>query len=177
MKNIVKVDLNGEKLYFTPAAYKEFRLSLSTGDFHCHKATRIKRAPKKDLVVDLNSYLLDALMPELARQTGLQHDGDERLFPESIMTHSLELSEPEYNAMEKDINSFQIKGAGFVVYAWNDCSGYNYWNVEQCENNYIQITVAVTDVRKADASKIRDAVSKAQDHFMHYDFSNGSGTY
>jgi hypothetical protein len=58
VKNVVRVDLNGETLYFTPAAYNEWRLSLSTGDFHVHKSKRIKRAPRVGLVTDLNGLLM-----------------------------------------------------------------------------------------------------------------------
>lgn len=41
MKNAVKVTGNNEGL-FTPKGYAELRLQLSTGDFHTHRATRIK---------------------------------------------------------------------------------------------------------------------------------------
>lgn len=45
-RNIVRVNLNGEITYMTSAAYAEFRLQLSTGDFHVHKAVRLKKLPK-----------------------------------------------------------------------------------------------------------------------------------
>jgi hypothetical protein len=43
---IIQVSLNGEIQYMTEVAYQEFRLTLSTGDFHVHKARRLKRLPK-----------------------------------------------------------------------------------------------------------------------------------
>lgn len=171
-KNVIKVELSGEKLYFTPVAYKEWRLSLSTGDFHCHKHTRIKRAPKKSLVTNIKQLRFQQIMPELARLTGLTHDSgdDDRLFDETLRANSMYMTEAEYDAMESDINSFNVRGAGFVVYAWNDSSGYDYWTVRQQENNYIQITAAITDPMKVDAQRLRLAIRRARDHFSHYEF-------
>lgn len=49
MKQLIKavrVNLNGEILYMTVEAYKEFTLTLSTGDFHTHKKQYLKKLPK-----------------------------------------------------------------------------------------------------------------------------------
>lgn len=168
-KNIVKAELSGEVFYFTPAAYKEWRLSLSTGDFHTHKATRVKRAPKNNPAIDLNTYLLDSMLPTLAEEAGLQYDGgggENRLHAEMITTNSLDLSEDQYGVMEEAISKLEIKGRGFTVYAWNDSSGYDYWTVRQRENNYIQITAAITDPRKVDTKELKRAISKAHGYFV-----------
>ena len=170
MKNIVKVELSGHVEYFTPAAYKEWRLSLSTGDFHTHKAKRVKKAPRKSEITDLNTLLLEQLMPSLAKACGLTHDGqdDNRIFDEMITTNSLQMSEKEYKAMEKDINSFSIRGQDFACGAWNDSSGFNYWNKQQKENNYIQITVYIKDPRNVNSEDVRMAIRKARNHFAKY---------
>ena len=171
MKSVVKVKLGSETMYFTPAAYKEWRFSLSTGDFHTHQATRIKRAPRVGLITDLNSLLLEQLMPELAAATGLTHDGsdDNRLFDETITADSKDMTAAEYAEMEREIEAFEIKGKGFVVYAWNDSSGYNYWCKQQQEHNYIQITAAIQDVRKVDRNALKIAIRRARNTFAKYD--------
>jgi hypothetical protein len=43
---IIEVSLSGAKHYMTKEAYAEFRLQLSTGDFHTHKTRELKRLPK-----------------------------------------------------------------------------------------------------------------------------------
>lgn len=107
-----------------------------------------------------------------AHTTKLIHDGDlddNRLHtPEMITTKSLDMSKREYQAMQKDLNKFEIKGPGFVVYAWNDVSGYDYWTVTMKEDNYIQITCSITNVSKADPKRIREAIDKAESHFAQY---------
>ena len=45
-QTIVRVTLNGEKIYMTKEAYAEFRLQLSTGDFHTHTVKELKRRPR-----------------------------------------------------------------------------------------------------------------------------------
>ena len=45
-ETILKVESSGETLYMTKEAYGHYRLTLSTGDFHTHKAKELKRLPK-----------------------------------------------------------------------------------------------------------------------------------
>lgn len=45
-KSFIEVTLNGQKSYYTPKGYAEFRLTLSTGDFHVHTSRKLKRLPK-----------------------------------------------------------------------------------------------------------------------------------
>lgn len=110
------------------------------------------------------------IIPELAEITKLTYESidDNKLFDEIIFTHSLKMSEAEYISMEKDIDSFEIKGKGFICYAWNDCSGYEYWNIQQKQDNYIQITVLITDVIHVYTEDIIKAVKKARLHFFKY---------
>lgn len=111
-------------------------------------------------------------MKLLANLTGLSFDGgDNRLFAKTIFTNSQTYSEKEYDAMEKAIEKNSVIGSGFEVYAWNDCSGYNYWTVKQNESNYIQITVHITDAN-ANPEEIKKAVEKLENIFFEYSLEN-----
>jgi hypothetical protein len=106
-------------------------------------------------------------MKHLAKETSLEFDGSKeetRLFTEMINTFSSNMSKKEYAAMEKDLNEYSIQGKGFQVYAWNDCSGYEYWTKQQEEDNYIQVTVSITG-RNPDPKEIKKAAQKAYDYF------------
>lgn len=126
------------------------------------KAKRI-RAPKPT----------EAQMSALAEATGLTHDGgncgDDRLFDETIFTKSKDYSPEEYWEMEEAINGYRKRLRGCVLYAWNDCSGYGYWCVQMCEDNYIQITVAVTDAKRVDTEQVKTAVESARRFFAKFE--------
>lgn len=109
----------------------------------------------------------EAQMEALAETTGLTYDGngDDRLFAETVHTNSETFSEAEYDAMEEAINSYSVVGNGFEVGAWNDSSGYQYWNVRQQESNYIQVTAYITDISKVDPTELKKAVERAYDKF------------
>ena len=109
-------------------------------------------------------------MKSLQEATGLGFDGganEDRLFTETIHTFSKDMNEVEYNTMEKNIDQYFFQGTGFQVYAWNDSSGYDYWNVKQQEDNYIQVTIAVTG-DNADPVEIKKAADLAHNHFSKY---------
>lgn len=108
-------------------------------------------------------------MDTLSTETGLTHDGgdDNRLHAHMITTDSKDMSRDRYAAMEQDISDYVIENAHFIAYAWNDSSGYDYWTVRQCEDNYIQITVTIKKPG-ADPKAIVDAVRKAESHFRKY---------
>lgn len=117
-----------------------------------------------------NILKINDLMLKLAKDTGLTFDGREetRLFSETIFTNSKDMNKKEYNAMESDINKYIFKGNGFEVYAWNDCGGYNYWNVKQEEDNYIQVTAAILNPTKVKAKELAKAVKNAHSYFCKY---------
>ncbi len=109
-------------------------------------------------------------MQELADKMGLTFDGgdDNRLFTNYSSARTLQLSEEKYNKMETKLNDFCFKGEGFEVYAWNDCSGYEYWTIKQKEDNYIQITVNVLDALKVNPKELKDALIKTEQAFYQY---------
>lgn len=110
------------------------------------------------------------IMQQLAKNTRLTFDGgadDNRLFEETMFTNSKDMTIKEYTAMEKDLANYNYIGNGFEVYAWNDCSGYEYWTLKQEEDNYIQVTIAITS-SKAKAEEIKKAATKAHNHFYKY---------
>lgn len=55
MKNAIKVTGNNEGLY-SPKAYEELRLQLSTGDFHTHKALPVKVSNKTPIQIHPSEY-------------------------------------------------------------------------------------------------------------------------
>lgn len=118
----------------------------------------------------------DELMYDLADQLDLTYDGnDERLFFNESHAETLKLTKREYEAMEKKIDKFIIKGQGFEVYAWNDISGYNYWTKNEKTDNYIQITAYIKNPNQIDIFELNKALNKANDYFLEYrdDYWNG----
>lgn len=77
---------------------------------------------------------------------------------EMIYTNSEEYSRDEYAAMEKEIQR-TIYGKGFEIYAWNDSSGYNYWNNIMRESNYIQLTVEILDQTILDMEELNQKLN------------------
>lgn len=113
----------------------------------------------------------ETAMQALAKAAGLTFDGgqDNRLFAEyMLITESKGYTKKEYTAMEKHIRKFSIKGPGFEVYAWNDISGYDYWTLEQEEDNYIQITALILDLKKVNKEKLKSAIEDAEIEFTKY---------
>ncbi len=108
---------------------------------------------------------------KLGQLLGLTYDGgdDNRLFAETIFTNSKDLTKTKYNEMENDVNNFEVKGDGFVVYAWIDDSGFEYWTKLQEEDNYIQITMEVSDPLNIDLRQAEIAIVKATDHFKKWE--------
>lgn len=116
--------------------------------------------------------LLKNGMQELARKTGLTHDDDDRLFDDvcNINVFANDMTKEQYAAMEKDINNFTLVGKGFEVYAWNDCSGYSYWQREgemHCAN-YIKITASIKNPKLVNVQELKEAIEQARNHFWPY---------
>jgi len=116
-------------------------------------------------------------MEQLAQLTGLQFDGgldDQRLFlEENINVFANDMTEKEYFEMQKQIDSFELKGQGFEVFCWNDSSSYDYWYEEGLTDcsNYIMVTVLVTDLEKFDHKAALDAANEAFDNLSVWDNS------
>ena len=108
-------------------------------------------------------------MEHLAEHLGLTFDGgeDTRLFLDESHAETLKLSKAEYKAMEKRLRK-SYKGKGFEVYAWNDCSGYNYWTKKQQEDNYIMITADITDPLNLDIEALKIALRQIDCDFLQY---------
>lgn len=112
-------------------------------------------------------------MKKLAKKIDLVFDGDDdRLHADDnrrIDVFAQDMSKKRYNEMEKDINSFKIKGEGYTIYAWNDCSGFNYWQKSSpYDSNYIQISATIEN-DEVDPIKLNDDMEKAYNHFCVYD--------
>lgn len=114
-------------------------------------------------------------MKELAEKTELEHDGgdDDRLFfrDNNISIFARDMGSKLYKKMEKELKTYQKVGLGYIVYAWNDCSGYSYWANECDEHsaNYIQITAGISDPDKVNPQELKDAMEEAFNHFFTYD--------
>ena len=115
------------------------------------------------------------IMRALADLTELQYDNDQkdtRLFydNERINVFANLMSKNEYNKMCKALDK-TIKGEGYLVYAWNDSSSYDYWKNqgESGDSNYIQVTVDVQDLNKVDPDKMKADAIKLFKSFLKYD--------
>lgn len=114
------------------------------------------------------------MMRLIADKTNLQFDGGDsetRLHLDNININVFAqvMSKREYSKMETLLKKKTIKGPGFIVYAWNDGSGYDYWK-EESGGNYIQITANITDLNKLDFEALATATVKLYDFF--YTFNN-----
>ncbi len=113
-------------------------------------------------------------MDKISDQLGLTYDGgtDDRLFVEEMVRVDVrQMSEVEYDDMETYLNSNEIVGDGFVIYAWNDCSGYDYW-LDQSESfdfNYIQVTVSINNIDLVDIEELDIQLEKFKNNVSSYD--------
>jgi hypothetical protein len=77
-----------------------------------------------------------------------------------IDVHAPTMGKKEYTRMEKLLDKECITKDEYEVYAWNDVSGWKYWNKEGKEQgvhgmNYIMITANITDVENVDLSELK----------------------
>ena len=110
-------------------------------------------------------------MKSLAAQTGLEWDGgtdDYRLFTDIMTACSLDMTREEYEEMEKDLKSWEIEGPGFTLCVWNDISGYEYWNLQQEEDNYMVIQVMIHH-SNVDLLAMEKAIDKTRAQFAKYE--------
>lgn len=117
------------------------------------------------------SDLLNQTMEALAYEVGANFDGgdgENRLHLEIIFADTLSMTSKEYKAMERDLNKYSVEGKGFTIGAWNDSSGYIYWNKTMEENNYVQVTAYITDLNSVNPIELRAALAEAQSYFEKY---------
>ena len=114
-------------------------------------------------------------MEYLANECELEFDGGEeeqRLFVNDslrIDVFAPAMGRKKYEEMEKDLDEYAIKRDKYHVYAWNDCSGFDYWNNES-EMNYIQITVWIENdvLSKEERDQLVEDVDDLHNHFSKY---------
>lgn len=130
-----------------------------------------------------NNEIFVNKMKTLAKNNKLVFDGgkdETRLFLEqSNSVFVLPMSKDSYEAMCKDLESYKIQGEGYLVYAWNDVSSYEYWSErgKDGECNYIQVTIDIENIDIIDPIKMKKDISKLEDHFEKYHNKNAYVDY
>ena len=134
---------------------------------------------ERDGFLDVNH---DLIMRQIAHNTGLNFDGSHSSGDKETRLHAdghyyrhlnvVAMGREVYNKWDDALGTSEVKGKGFVVYAWNDCSGYDYWLNEG--TNYQQITVNIDDLGKAllHSDTIMESVDKLESElaeFSRYD--------
>jgi hypothetical protein len=78
-------------------------------------------------------------------------------------------TEKEYEAKEKIIRDYLIDTELFKLVSWCDCSGFDYWVIQQQEENYVSIDVRlkkeVVDYTQAEIDTIKEAITVADEYF------------
>ena len=79
-------------------------------------------------------------------------------------------NEEEYNQKEKLIDDYKVDNDLFSLNCWCDISGFNYWVIQQEEENYVSIDVClkkdVLDYTEEEIELIKEAIIKADDYFQ-----------
>jgi len=79
-------------------------------------------------------------------------------------------SEEEYQAKEKLINDYKVDNELFELFAWCDSSGYEYWVVEEQQDNYVSVDVnlkkQVEEYTDEEIQVIRKAIEEADCYFV-----------
>lgn len=88
----------------------------------------------------LDKVTLNEFMKILASETG--HDYDEGL--DAVLHHNCSegsihlfaqcMTEEMYNKIQEEIYDFEVRGKGFVIYAWSDASSYKFWKEDKGGN-------------------------------------------
>jgi hypothetical protein len=75
----------------------------------------------------------------------------------------------EYELKEEIINNYRINHELFNLYAWCDISGFDYWVIQQQEENYVSIDVVLTknvsEYSQEEMKIISDFIIIADDYF------------
>jgi len=69
----------------------------------------------------------------------------------------------QYKKAEKEIDKFEIKGNGWIIYGSYDCSGFHYWMKQMEEPNHLHLTVSFDkeDINEDELVKIDCALDDA----------------
>lgn len=113
-------------------------------------------------------------MTEIANLTHTDFDGgdDDRIFLRDgfrIDVFAPALKSVRYAQMEKKLVKFKIETDKYIVYAWNDSSGYKYWkNVGEC--NYIQVTASIknTDMDFTEIQQLKKDLLSCYEEFCEF---------
>lgn len=129
-------------------------------DFVEGKIFNAKKISKKDFSEETIKYW--ELIDKLTHVNLAGDKSDLRLDSEQSFYWGAD-NEEDYNKALKEIDDIKYKGNGWSIYAWYDASSYEYWMVNQQEQNYIQITIAfkANDVKVSEIEKIEKALDSA----------------
>ena len=79
-------------------------------------------------------------------------------------------NEKDYERKEKIINDYKVENDLVKINAWCDISGYNYWVIQQEEENYVSIDVFLkkqpNEYSQEEIQQIRDMIINADDYFQ-----------
>jgi hypothetical protein len=91
----------------------------------------------------------------------------------AINVHAGTMGESNYDKMESHIHNYKLIGDGYIIRAFNDISGYDYWAKEgeddYRDSNYIMIYIEITDLRLIDPDKLESDIIEAYNEFSPYD--------
>jgi len=78
-------------------------------------------------------------------------------------------SKEEYETKEKMIDNYIVDNNLVKINAWCDISGYDYWVIQQEEENYVSIDVCLKkqpkDYTQEEIEQIRQLIIEADDYF------------
>lgn len=78
-------------------------------------------------------------------------------------------NEKEYTNKEEIINSYKKENELFKLNCWCDISGFNYWVIQQEEENYVSIDVWLkkqpSEYTNKELTEIREAIITADNYF------------
>lgn len=82
------------------------------------------------------------------------------------------MNKEEYNKYEEIINKLEINKDKYIVYMWNDISGFDYWSDKDNGANYIMVTIGIDPLSyfskktiKSIANDLNELVDKLNDEF------------
>lgn len=81
-------------------------------------------------------------IPEIITSLNFDGDKEDKRLHLEYDVRWCEIDEQEYKNVEREIDNYCIKRENYLVYAWCDVSGWDYWMNRQEEENYIQISVS-----------------------------------